>query len=103
MRCAILKSARSKEVKAQHSRPVVCVPTSLMSRTKRCAHNMKRKLLLVLLVALGLIGCSRSGKKPVAGGELGVEEAVAIAADAYIFGYPLVTMDLTRKQMTNVA
>ena len=25
------------------------------------------------------------------------------ATDAYIYGYPLVTMDITRKQMTNVA
>lgn len=30
------------------------------------------------------------------------EEARAIAADAYVYFYPLVTMDLTRKQLTNV-
>ena len=30
-------------------------------------------------------------------------EAQAIAADAYIYFYPLVTMDLTRKQLTNMA
>ena len=33
----------------------------------------------------------------------GVEEAVSIATEAYIYGYPLVTMDMTRKQFTNVA
>jgi hypothetical protein len=31
------------------------------------------------------------------------EEAVAIATDAYIYGYPLVTMEMTRRVMTNVA
>ena len=31
------------------------------------------------------------------------QEAQAIAADAYIYFYPLVTMDLTRKQLTNIA
>ncbi|MDP2316809.1 MAG: DUF1254 domain-containing protein [Pseudomonadota bacterium] len=32
-----------------------------------------------------------------------VEEARAAAVDAYIYGYPLVTMDLTRRVSTNVA
>lgn len=34
---------------------------------------------------------------------LSPEEAKAIAMDAYIYGYPLVTMDTTRRVMTNVA
>ena len=29
------------------------------------------------------------------------QEAQSIAADAYIYFYPLVTMDVTRKQLTN--
>jgi len=33
----------------------------------------------------------------------GVEQAVKDAMDVYIYGYPLVTMDMTRKQLTNVA
>jgi hypothetical protein len=33
----------------------------------------------------------------------GLEEAVSTASEAYIYGYPLVTMDMTRKFMTNVA
>ena len=32
-----------------------------------------------------------------------VEVAVNDAVDAYIYGFPLVTMDMTRKQTTNVA
>ena len=33
----------------------------------------------------------------------GVMEAISIAVDAYIYGYPLVTFDMVRKQQTNVA
>jgi hypothetical protein len=33
----------------------------------------------------------------------GVEQAVKDAVDVYIYGYPLVTVDMTRKQLTNVA
>ena len=34
---------------------------------------------------------------------LGPIEAVSIATEAYIYGYPLVTFDMARKQQTNVA
>jgi hypothetical protein len=33
----------------------------------------------------------------------GLEEAVSTATEAYIYGYPLVTMDMTRRQLTNVS
>jgi hypothetical protein len=33
----------------------------------------------------------------------GLEEAVSIAMEAYIYGYPLITFDMVRKQQTNVA
>ena len=58
-------------------------------------------LLFVFAVTLWLIGCSQSGTKPAS--QPGVEEAVSTAIEAYIYGYPLVTMDMTRKQITNVA
>ncbi len=61
----------------------------------------KYACLLLILVALSLITCSHSGTKPAASGQPDVEEAVSIATDVYIYGYPLVTMDLTRRQMTN--
>ncbi len=66
---------------------------------------MKAKLtflFVVLTVALSFIACSEE-KKPAANAQPGVEEAVSTAIDAYVYGYPLVTMDMTRKQLTNVA
>ena len=59
--------------------------------------------LLVLAIAFGAVGCSDSGTKSVATAQPGVEDAVKTAVDAYVYGYPLVTMDMTRKQFTNVA
>jgi hypothetical protein len=42
------------------------------------------------------------GATPVAAvGALTQEEAHAIAVDAYVYGYPLVTMEMTRRVMTN--
>ncbi len=65
---------------------------------------MNRKLFLTLsalAVLIALLACSSnqssSNKTP------GVEQAVGDAVDVYIYGYPLVTMDMTRRQMTNVA
>ena len=49
-----------------------------------------------------LFGC---GSNQTTGGAKspGLEEAVSTATDAYIYGYPLVTMDMTRKFITNYA
>src|SRR5215472_15433748 len=68
---------------------------------------MKKNSVMItaVSVAIGLFlafaGCSKSPepsqKAP------GAEQAVADAVDVYIYGYPLVTMDMTRRQMTNVA
>jgi hypothetical protein len=47
-----------------------------------------------------LTGCQQaSGSKST---KPGVEQVVSGAIDAYIFGYPLVTMDMTRKFVTNL-
>lgn len=40
---------------------------------------------------------------PTKAAELSKEEALSIATDAYIFGYPLLTMEMTRRVMTNTA
>jgi hypothetical protein len=64
--------------------------------------EMSRLCLIAVASALifGLVGCSSS---PKADNKAGLEEAISIATDAYVFGYPLITMDMTRRQMTNVA
>ena len=50
---------------------------------------------LVAMVIIGMLSVS-----PAAA--LSQEEAMAIGVDAFIYGYPLVTMETTRKVMTNV-
>src|SRR5215469_4677039 len=59
-------------------------------------------------VAMLMMGCGQNSNavghaereepKP-----LEVKQAVSNAVDAYVYGYPLVTMDMTRRQFTNVA
>jgi len=68
---------------------------------------MKRRWLLTLafVLTLGLASCSKS--PPTATSAKSTqprgEQAVSDAIDAYIYGYPLVTMDMTRRFITNVA
>jgi len=65
---------------------------------------MKSKVISItfgLCAMLVLAGCSHSGTNTAV--RPGTEEAVKDAVDAYIYGYPLVTMDMTRKFMTNYA
>ena len=49
----------------------------------------------------GLAACSSSGTNKA--NQPGVEQAVGDAIDVYVYGYPLVTMDMTRKFFTNYA
>src|SRR5215813_8775034 len=63
---------------------------------------MKRR---TMTLALGLVLGSALATQAIAQGSpasISEQEAQAIAADAYIYLYPLVTMDVTRKQLTNV-
>ena len=64
---------------------------------------MKLRIALCLVLGVGsaLIGCSKSNT--TTSSKPGVEQAVSDAVDAYIYGYPLVTMDMTRKFFTNYA
>lgn len=56
----------------------------------------------LLLAIFGL--CLAAGNVSAASDKsLSPQEAKDIAIDAYIYGYPLVTMDMTRRVMTNVA
>jgi len=53
------------------------------------------------LVALAALVCAPTWA--TSADESKIEEAVAIATDAYVYGYSLVTTDVTRVQMSNVA
>jgi hypothetical protein len=71
--------------------------------------RVARRILLDSLVAGAIAvtlfaGCKTDpkSKAPAAKPTLTQREAFDIATEAYIFGYPLVTMDLTRRVMTNV-
>lgn len=57
--------------------------------------------LIISCFALLFVFCLSSCKSST--GQVGLEESIHIATDAYIYGYPLVTMDMTRKRLTNVA
>ena len=54
-------------------------------------------LCLAAMVAFPLAARADEAPSP------GVMEAISIAVEAYIYGYPLVTFDMVRKQQTNVA
>src|SRR5262245_35271329 len=60
-----------------------------------------RKLGFALAAASAVAAVMDSG--PTAHAQVSDEEAVAIATEAYIYGYPLVTMEMTRRVMTNAA
>src|SRR5262249_27827639 len=55
----------------------------------------------LLLAAVPLIGCPASGSGTALLDEKSAEVA-DLGVDAYIYGYPLVTMEMTRRVMTNV-
>ena len=58
-----------------------------------------RELRLILASAILALAAAPMG----ASAEVAPQEAVAIATDAYVYGYSLVTTDVTRIQMSNVA
>ena len=69
---------------------------------------MKKMISCVLVLGLMLALVTACAKEPApapAPKPAGLSEAdvMAIATDAYIYGYPLVTMEMTRRVMTNVA
>ena len=64
-----------------------------------CNPLTRRWLATVCLAALGFVTLPSRASEP----GLGAIEAVRIATEAYIYGYPLVTFDMARKQQTNVA
>jgi hypothetical protein len=63
---------------------------------------MHPRLWLVALVATGLGGVVAAEAQPTRDAP-SEAEAAALATDAYVYGYPLVTMEYTRRVMTNTA
>jgi hypothetical protein len=56
------------------------------------------QMLKVMTLALGLLAAALA---PAVAGPITEDEAHAIGVDAYLYFYPIVTMDVTRKQLTN--
>jgi len=68
------------------------------SNTSGIGFRSRVLALALLLVALGRPQASaQQGAAPP-----GADEAAKIATDAYVYGYPLVTMEYTRRVLTNV-
>jgi hypothetical protein len=63
----------------------------------------RSKALAPRVFAFLLAGWFTAGVSTASAQNVTPSEAKAIGEDAYIYGYPLVTMDLTRQVMTNVA
>src|SRR5690242_16815816 len=59
--------------------------------------------ILAVVAILALAASRGAAQQAGATAPLSAGEANAIATDAYIFGYPLVTMEYTRRALTNVA
>ncbi len=63
--------------------------------------NGKKMCAFFLCALFCLIGCQQNSSSKTQAP--GVEQAVSDAIDVYTYGYPLLTMDMTRKVMTNYA
>ena len=75
---------------------------------RRCevglVQDVRRLGLLLYLALLAAVGISGAAPSALAfGGGPSADEAHDIAMAAYVYGYPLVTMELTRRVRTNVA
>src|SRR5262249_11697342 len=70
---------------------------SHMGRRKQVKARALLRLAVAVILGIGCLGAARGFAQ-----QLSEEEAHAIGVDAYVYFYSLVTMDVTRKQMTNI-
>ena len=64
---------------------------------------MKTTILKTITCTLALLLALPFATTPAqSANSVSVQEAQQIAEDAYIYGYPLITMEMTRRVMTNV-
>jgi hypothetical protein len=75
--------------------------------SRRTALSRRVQITAVILMfacALAVLSVASSfAQSSPASGALSADEAAQIATDAYIYGYPLITVDMTRRIVTNVA
>jgi hypothetical protein len=57
----------------------------------------------IALISLAALATAGNPRSAAAQGALSPTEAAAIATDAYVYFYPLLSMDVTRRQSTNIA
>ena len=69
--------------------------------------SIARLILLLAVITGAVVSCSKPQTTTTTGATTAsqptAEQTIRDAVDVYIYGYPLVTMDMTRKQTTNVA
>jgi hypothetical protein len=68
-----------------------------------CGRPVRAAVLLSICAMLVLKAAAGFAHDAQLSGRLGADEAAQIATDAYIYGYPLVTVEMTRRVLTNVA
>src|SRR5262245_2907986 len=92
---------RSLAIRLPHSATAVCLNGPQGDRMRRAVSCSAA----TIAVSVALLTCSTAAWCQHEGilGHVAEFEARETAVEAYIFGYPLVTMEMTRRVMTNVA
>jgi hypothetical protein len=79
----------------------ICYINTRATRENRFMKQEIGVTVTLLLKSALLLGSAFLGSASAA--ELSEEEAFKLGKEAYIYGYPLVTMEMTRRVMTNVS